>query len=74
MFKNKYLVIHSSLTSLQIKENVDVPVIANGSITSEKDVEIVKEMTGVDGKSNYTNKLSSDRIRLLTRQLFNKTI
>ncbi len=74
MFKNNYWVIYSSLTSLQIKENVDVPVIANGSITSEKDVEIVKEMTGVDGKSNYTNKLSADGIRLLTRQLFNKTI
>eukprot|EP00795_Rhopilema_esculentum_P002264 gene2264-17875_t len=32
-----------------IKENLTVPVIANGNITTESDVQKVKERTGVDG-------------------------
>jgi len=32
-----------------IKESVTVPVVANGNITSESDVERVRKMTGVDG-------------------------
>ena len=34
----------------QVKESVGVPVVANGDIRSEGDVERVKEATGVNGE------------------------
>ena len=34
----------------QIKDSVDVPVVANGDIKNEDDVAKVKQMTGVDGE------------------------
>lgn len=34
----------------QVKDSVNVPVVANGDIRSEGDVECVRRETGVDGE------------------------
>jgi tRNA-dihydrouridine synthase 4 len=36
-----------------IKENVGIPVIANGDIKSLEDIEEVKKLTGVNGMCNF---------------------
>ena len=41
-----------SVSSVQVKESVRVPVVANGDIRSEEDVHRVAESTGVDGEAS----------------------
>ena len=37
------------LLFIQIKESLGIPVVANGDIKSEADVQKVRSLTGVDG-------------------------
>ncbi|XP_060698877.1 tRNA-dihydrouridine(20a/20b) synthase [NAD(P)+]-like isoform X2 [Hemiscyllium ocellatum] len=37
-----------------IKENLNIPVVANGDIRSHKDIDYVHELTGIDGKDKMT--------------------
>ncbi|XP_072097623.1 uncharacterized protein [Mobula birostris] len=37
-----------------IKENLTIPVVANGDVRSGKDVDLVHQLTGIDGKESLT--------------------
>ena len=45
-----HLIFNQTLRLLQVKESVAIPVIANGDVRNESDVERVKKETGVDGE------------------------
>ncbi len=52
-----------------MKESVAVPVVANGDIRSEEDVERVKKETGVDGKLTSSTDLGlNNYFKVLCRQ------
>jgi len=49
IFSRSYEAQNYPVSSLQVKESLSIPVVANGDIKCESDVRNVHQVTGVDG-------------------------